>query len=127
MFLGTVANTAIAAGTTEVFQPLWDNTAAITLNMSFSNGRVTSTGSVQGRTGTTAITATFTLERQNANGTFSVVDTWTASNGTIPLHLASSRVTSNQTAGTFRLSVVASVTRSGTTEVARNSHTMTLR
>ena len=108
--------------------PFWDNTASISLIMSFSNGRITSEGTVIGQNGTTGITASFTLSRQNANGTFTVVDTWSAvNNSTMTMFLSSSRTTANQTAGTYRLSITTRVTRNGTTETVSESHTMTLR
>jgi len=106
-------------------EPFWQNAATIALNMTFSGGAVNSSGAVTGQVGTTGITAFFTLHRQNANGTFSLVYSWSATNGDTAMILLSSRTTPNQTAGTFRLSVNAGVTRNGWTEIVSESHTMT--
>lgn len=130
LILGFGGNyTAIAASTNReaIIEPFWENAATISLDMSFRNGTITSTGRVNGQTGTTAISATFVLARRNANGTFSEVDRWTASNGPIPMLLSTSRSTRNQTAGTYRLSVTASVTRNGRVEVVTGNHSAALR
>ena len=107
--------------------PFWTNTASIRLDMNLSNGNIISNGSVTGQNGTTGISATFTLSRQNANGTFTVVDTWSATHGASTMILTSSRTTAGQSAGTYRLSVTSRVTRNGTTETVSESHTMALR
>jgi len=110
-----------------VFELFWQNAASISLDMQFSGGVITSTGRVNGQSGTTAISATFTLARQNTNGTFTEVDTWTATNGAHPFLLSTSRTTSDLAAGTYRLSVSAGVTRNGWTENVSGNHTMTFR
>ena len=109
------------------FVPFWQNAATITLDMSLSGGNLRSSGVVTGQAGTTGITANFTLERQNANGTFSQIDRWSANNGASPMVLSSSRSTASQTAGTYRISVTARVTRNGVTETVSGTHTMALR
>jgi len=121
--------TAIATTTKQevVIEPFWENAATITLNMSFSNGTITSTGRVNGKNGTTAISATFVLAKRNANGTFTEVDRWTARNGDIAMLLSTSRTTRNQSAGTYRLSVSASVTRNGRVEIVNGNHNATFR
>ena len=48
----------------------------------FGNGQVTSSGTIVGQNGTTNFAASFTLSRQNANGAFTAVDTWSATHGT---------------------------------------------
>lgn len=118
----TRANTAVMG-----FEPLWQNVASIGLNMTFSNGTVTSTSTVSGQAGTTAISATFTLSRRNTNGTLTAVDTWTATHGTNTRVLTSLRTTRNQSAGTYQLRISASVTRNGTVETVTESLVMALR
>jgi len=109
------------------FNLLWENAATISLDMTFANGTITSTGRVNGQNGTTTISATFVIARRNANGTFSEVDRWTARNGSITMLLSTSRTTRNQSAGTYRLSVTASVTRNGRVETVTGSHSVALR
>ena len=126
-FAGNYSAAAVELRAEPYAELLWENAAQITLNMSFSNGTVTSTGSVIGKSGTTAIRATFVLARRNANGTFTEVDRWTATNGNITALLTTSRSTRNQPAGTYRLSVTASVTRNGRIETVTGNHTATFR
>lgn len=123
LLIGTIGFTTTAAEVEEI-EPFWQNAAAITLDMSRNGGTVTSSGRIAGQAGTTAISASFTLARQNANGTFTNVDSWTASSNS--MLVSSSRSTTGQSAGTYRLSVSASVTRNGTIETVFESHTMTL-
>ena len=130
LIVGLVGNySAIAVTQREEFviDPLWDNAATISLDMTFSNGTITSTGRVNGKNGTTAISATFVLARRNANGTFTEVDKWSAKNGSIAMLLSTSRSTRNQSAGTYRLSVTASVTRNGKVETVSGNHSATFR
>jgi len=126
---GVVGNFTASAGELKQEEPvvelLWENTASISLHMSFSNGTITSTGRVNGQNGTTAISATFVLARRNANGTFTEVDRWSATNGVLPMQLSTSRTTRNQPTGTYRLSVTAQVTRNGKTETVFGNHTAT--
>lgn len=91
----------------------WANTASITLNMQRNNNRVTSDSVIVGFAGTTRISASFTLEKL-VNGEYVNVDSWTASSNSMILN--NSRVTPNCTAGTYKLSVSATVTRNGTPE-----------
>ena len=56
------------------FEPFWDNTARISVSLTFNNnGRATMSGSVIGYPGTTSITVDAVLERVNSNGTFTRV------------------------------------------------------
>jgi len=127
-FAGNYSADAVELKSQEhVITPDWENVLSVSLDMSFSNGTITSTGTVRGQSGTTAITATFVLARRNANGTFTEVDRWIAVNGNIPSILTSSRTTQNQPAGTYRLSITTSVTRNGKTETVPGNHTATFR
>lgn len=120
-----LTTTAAAAEPYQVeIEPFWQNVAAITLNMSRNGGTVTSMGQILGQAGTTAISASFTLARQNANGTFTNVDSWITNSSSMAT--SSSRSTTGQSAGTYRLSVTVRVTRNGTVETVSESHTMAL-
>jgi len=123
---GNISATAVDVVQEPINELLWENVAIITLDMKFANGIITSTGNVVGRSGTTAIVALFVLARRNADGTFTEVDRWTATNGSIAMLLSTSRTTRNQPAGTYRLSVTAHVTRSGKTETVNASYTAAL-
>ena len=103
--------------------PLWEIISTLRLDMSFNNGVITSNGSVSGRAGTTSISATYTLERQQANGTFQRVDSWSANSNS--MILTSSRTTSNMIRGTYRLSVTVTATRNGVVETASETLTRT--
>jgi len=124
---GTDVAIAVEYKEENIFEPMWENVASITLDMTFSNAVITSSGSIIGRNGTTAINATFVLARRNVNGTFTEVDRWSATNGSIPSILITSRTTRNQLPGTYRLSVTAHVTRNSRTETVFGDHTATLR
>ena len=126
-FFGNYSAVAVTSREEHDVELLWESAASITLGMSFSNGTITSTGTVTGKSGTTAISAIFVLARRNANGTFTEVDRWTAKNGNVAWLLTTSRTTRNQPAGTYRLSVTASVTRNGKVETVPGNHTMTFR
>jgi hypothetical protein len=93
--------------------PRWMNVNSIKLNMSLDNKEVTSNGTVTGYSGTTYISATFSLEKL-IGGQYQPVDTWYASTAT--MLLSSSYITSNCTAGSYRLSVSGTATRNGIVE-----------
>jgi hypothetical protein len=91
----------------------WANVNSIKLGMSLSGGKVTSEGTVTGYSGTTAITAAFTLEKL-INGKYEYVDSWSSSSST--MLLSCSRSTSNCTSGTYKLSISGTATRNGVIE-----------
>jgi len=124
-FVGSYSASGVTSRQEHGVELLWENVASIFLDMKFSNGIITSTGTVTGKSGTTAISATFILERRNTNGTFTEVDRWTANHGSITMLLSTSRSTRNQSAGTYRLSVIATVTRNGKLETVTGNHTTT--
>jgi hypothetical protein len=98
----------------------WSNLWNITLSMSYSGGSVSWVGQIAGNTGTSSISATYTLEKQNANGTYSFVSSWNDST-TSAISLASTG-SATTAKGTYRLSVSAVVKNSaGTPETATNS------
>ena len=126
-FIGNYSAVATTSKQEIIVEPFWENAALISLDMTFSNGTITSTGTVTGKSGTTAISATFVLAQRNANGTFTEVDRWTARNGNVAFLLTTSRTTRNLSAGTYRLSVTASVTRNGRIETVNGNHSATFR
>jgi hypothetical protein len=106
-----------------LIDPLWDNVNNIRLGLTFSGNIANVSGAITGITGTTQISATFTLERQNANGTFSYVASWsTNANGRI-LTFSESRSPVTTSGNTYRLRVTAGVTRNGITEFISDSVT----
>jgi hypothetical protein len=95
--------------------PAWANVNSISLSLQFSSNTASCTGSVIGNPGTTKITATFYLERKNANGTFTVVKEWPnqTSNSSILTFSGTHPVISGVT---YRLRCDAVVTRNGINE-----------
>ena len=91
----------------------WLNVADISLSLRLSNGNVISTGTITGLSGTSYISATYTLEKKGLFGGWSTVNSWSkTANGS---SLLSSEAISG-TGGTYRLSVSAKVTRNGVVE-----------
>ena len=86
----------------------WTNTSIITLDMSFKNGTITSSGLVIGKTGTTRISVLFTLEKL-VNGKYTYVDSWSASSNSSTC--SSTHDTKNCTSGTYKLTVTGTVTK----------------
>lgn len=127
-FIGSYSAVAVEQKEKDIIvEPFWENAAVINLDMTFSNGTITSTGVVVGRAGTTAVSATFVLAQRNTNGTFTEVDRWTARNGNNATRLTTSRTTRNLSTGTYRLSVTASVVRNGSVEIVSGNHSATFR
>ena len=60
----------------------WVNVASIDLGLTYSGNVVTCSGTIRGNANVNSISATFTLSRQNANGTFTAVKTWSRSSNT---------------------------------------------
>jgi len=114
--VGTIGIPSVSASAAQPgveVTPYWSNVNSIKLNMSLSNGTITSEATVTGYTGTTYISATFTLEKLNGNQ-YERVDSWTASNSA--MLLSNSHSTSKCTAGTYRLSISGTATKNGTSE-----------
>jgi hypothetical protein len=105
--------TASAVQPGAVITPEWTNVNSIKLNMSFNNGTITSEGTVTGYSGTTYISVSFTLEKQES-GQYKYVDSWTASSTT--MLLGNSHSTPKCTAGIYRLSISGTAMRNGTAE-----------
>lgn len=101
-------------------QPFWVSTDSISLTLSYSGGNANWAGKIQGKIGTTKITATFTLEKKNANGTYTALKSWTASSNNDLLTTSGSYGVSS--GSTYRISVTATVTpKTGTSETVSDS------
>jgi hypothetical protein len=98
----------------------------IDLGISYSATTATCTSLIRGQPNVNRIVATFTLSRINANGTATVVRTWsnvTSNTRTLTFSGTFSPVSRGQT---YRLDLVAAVsTTNGTTETVRGSITRT--
>ena len=101
----------------------WTHLESITLNISRSSSTITSSTTITGQPGTTKISASYKLEKL-VNGNYQSVDTWTASSSSETLF--NSRKTTNCTAGTYKLSVTATITRDGTKETVTDSRVKTV-
>lgn len=105
----------VQIGNPFVLIPDWLNTHLISIEMSFNNGRGALSSTVIGQPGTTNIEVTAVLERLNANGTYSHVNTWhglTAS-GNVWLWSTDYFVARGHT---YRLTINATVHRNGIAE-----------
>jgi len=122
IFAKTSPESEIAAHTGSVAVPFYDNISSISVNLVFENGRGSLTGMVLAYSGTTSITANAVLERQNANGTFTPVCTWSnlTANGSFFLWDATYFVSRNHT---YRLTLTATVVRNGRSETVSISKT----
>jgi len=108
-----------ASASNAAIQPFWTTLSSIALSMTYSNGQVHWGGSISGNSNVTSISATYTLEKRNANGTYSSIDSWSFSGSNSWLDSTGDKTTSK---GTFRLTVsVTARTSSGTTETTSNS------
>lgn len=91
----------------------WDNIHAISLDMSRSGGNINWSGNVIGFSGTTRITAAYTLERDDGQGRWVFVGSWSR-NADSSILMASGSAPG--AAGTYRLTVRTTVTRNGVNE-----------
>jgi len=99
----------------------WANVTSISLGISYSGTTATCSGLIRGISSVNSISATFTLRRVNANGTTTLVRTWSESSSTSSLNFSGtySLVSRGET---YRLEVVATVTTtSGSSETVRDS------
>jgi hypothetical protein len=98
--------------------PQWTNVNDITLDLYFEDGEAGCSGKIRALSGTTKISAVFTLERKS--GTSWILEkTWSQSSNTNSLSFFG---TDAVAAGyTYRLSVTADVTRNGVVETVSTS------
>jgi len=123
IFCVSVPPVAFASDGDNPYQPQWDNVSKINLTMNYSGGAVNWAGEIEGYSGVTKISATFTLEKRNASGKYEYVDSWAASSTKAYLYKEASKTASR---GTYRLSVKATVTGSAGTETVTDSLVKTL-
>jgi len=96
----------------------WTNVNDITLDLYFEDGEAGCSGEIRALSGTTKISATFTLERKSGT-TWILEKSWSRSSSTNSLSFFG---TDAVMAGfTYRLSVTANVTRNGMTETVSTS------
>ena len=92
----------------------WSNTSTINLSLSYSRGTISWSGLVQGNSNVTSIKVTYTLYKQNTNGAYSKVDSW--SDSTTSSTMLYSSGTASGTAGTYKLVISGTVTAPGGSE-----------
>jgi hypothetical protein len=71
-----ISDVVIEPAEISLVSPFWANTSHVAATLSFDNGRASLGGSVLGHPGTTNISVNAVLERRNANGTYSFVNSW---------------------------------------------------
>ena len=100
---------------------LWTHTALISADIHvIGNGTITMSGSVLGNPGTSSITVNAVLERQNSNGSFSSIASFNNIRAT-GIIWDWTRQHSVARGHTYRLTLTATVTRNGTSEVVTAS------
>ncbi len=97
--------------------PMWDNTSNLKLNLYFTGDNAECVGIIKGVSGTSNISATFTLERKGLFG-WAFENSWTDNANGESLSFYRTKTVSK---GTYRLSVTAKVTVDGVTETVSTS------
>ncbi|GHV06025.1 hypothetical protein FACS1894217_03910 [Clostridia bacterium] len=111
--LGMVLSVGAISFAVEATTPFWANVNTINASISFSSGNAVCSVTILGKAGTTSISATCTLQRK-VGTSYITVGSWSASSSSQTLSSSKSyAATSGQT---YRLSVTAKVTKSGTVE-----------
>lgn len=128
LIFAAVPGVSVPASAESEVMPFWTNVSSVTAALSFSGSAANGysancTGRIIGLSGTTHIAAAITLYRKNANNTYTYVDTWSDSVNGTSLTITGSHAA---TAGTYKLTVTATVTRNGTAESVSNSAERTL-
>ena len=98
--------------------PLWENTNDVKLNLYFTDGKAECVGIINGISGTSSISATFKLERKGLSG-WSLENSWRKSSKGESLSFFETEAV--EKGYTYRLSVIAKVTRNGVTETVNTS------
>jgi len=81
IFNGSVPSAfAAESSANQPFILQWVNTAAIEMNLTFSNGNAMASCIISGQPSVTDISATYVLQRKNANGTYTNLITWSGRN-----------------------------------------------
>ncbi len=123
VIMSLVSTTAFAAniadkGTNSTNMARWMNVSTINLSMLYSGSGVSWSGKISANLGTTKIAATYKLYKKNANGTYSLVNTW-ASNANSDILISTGSAISSK--GTYRLTVNATVNTNGIKESISDS------
>ncbi len=98
--------------------PQWTNTNDVKLDLYFENGKAECVGIINGISGTSNITATFKLERKGLFG-WTLENSWSKSSRGESLSFYETDAVAK--GYTYRLSVIAKVTRNGVTETVNTS------
>jgi hypothetical protein len=99
--------------------PYWANVMNIPVSLSFSGTTANCQAQVNALSGTTSITGTATLDRENSNGAYTTVYTWTGLSSTTTI-LNFSGTCTISTGYTYRLTITVTVVRNGVSEVDSN-------
>lgn len=93
----------------------WVNCDTISLGLSIdSNGKSTNSVAVEGKLGTTAVSAVFKLERENSDGSYTTVKTWNDSATGDALYWCQQYYV--ERGYTYRLKATIMLTRNGVSE-----------
>lgn len=118
--MSSTPNEVRGVGGELIISPQWDNVNDITLDMYYENGAANCSGKIRALSGTTNISAVFTLERKTSSG-WMFEKSWSKSSSSSSLTFYD---TYNVPKGyTYRLSVTADVSRNGLTETVTSSVT----
>lgn len=107
-------STGIPTLTAEV-SPMYVNVEDLKISLSYSGSLAHCFVSIEGRSGTTKISATMTLQRRNTDGTYITLKTWpTESVNSEEFSMSKSYAVTEGC--TYRLNISGNVTRNGTDE-----------
>jgi hypothetical protein len=120
LVLFTLALPVQAQAQTIGIMPLYTNTSSIDVFITFSGTQATCAADVIGKTGTTNVSITISLQRRESNGSFTTVKTWAAESVNKDM-LYVSKSNSVVRGESYRTHVTAKVTRSGTTETVTST------
>lgn len=110
--MSMAAVSPVPPGEIEVLR--YDNASTIGLSLTFSGTLASCEGTVTGKTGTTNISATLTLERVNADGTRTFIYSWSNSSESKFLRVAGERYVTR--GYKYRLTIDTVVTKNGVDE-----------
>ena len=113
--LGGANVTALAGNERNLSVTRYTNISSIDMQLTFKGTTAKCICVIEGLSGTTNITATFALQRKEANGTYTTIITWP----TVSVSGATLRFSETYTIAygyAYRFTLTTSVTRNGTTE-----------
>ncbi|MCL1821144.1 MAG: hypothetical protein FWG36_10895 [Oscillospiraceae bacterium] len=117
--LAVIAGMGVPALANIGIMPMNINVSRFVTELTFDGTTANCEGLVQGLSGTTNVTATYTLLRKEVSGAYTTVKTWSnqSVSGTTLRFFETYTVTKGYT---YRLTCSAKVTRNGTTETLNN-------